>query len=136
MSFCRCVAVLVVLGASVAWADDQPPRENGTLPEDWEYVLPEGVTTRDVTYYSDEMPCYAKLFFPKDFSTGGSYAGVVLGHGYGGMHHGIEKYGARFAERGLVAMVIDYRSWGFSGGRATASGRIMSISSWLRMWQW
>ena len=23
-----------------------------------------------------------------------------------------------------------------SGGRATETGRIMSISSWLRMWQW
>jgi hypothetical protein len=29
---------------------------------------------------------------------------------------GIEKYAARFAERGLVAMAIDYRTYGYSGG--------------------
>jgi uncharacterized protein len=41
---------------------------------------------------------------------------VVLGQGYTGTHVSIEKYGTRFAEKGLIAMVIDYRGWGFSEG--------------------
>src|SRR4030095_8313876 len=74
------------------------------------------VTTREVTYYSDGIGCYAKLFFPKGFSASAKLPGVVLGQGWAGTHFSIEKYGARFAERGLVAMVIDYRGWGTSDG--------------------
>ncbi len=40
---------------------------------------------------------------------------VVVGHGINALSIGIEKYAARFAERGLVAMAIDYQSYGFSG---------------------
>jgi dienelactone hydrolase len=62
------------------------------------------------------VACYAKLFFPKEFASAGKIPGVVLGQGWAGSHFSIEKYGARFAERGLVAMVIDYRGWGSSDG--------------------
>ncbi|MEW6208220.1 MAG: alpha/beta fold hydrolase [Acidobacteriota bacterium] len=88
----------------------------GLTQEDWKYTLAEGVTTREVTFYSDGTPCYAKFFFPKGFSTAGKTPGVVLAHGWAAVHFSIEKYGARFAERGLVAMVIDYRGWGGSDG--------------------
>ena len=98
---------------------DQPVRERGTLPEDWEFDLPKGVTTRDVTYYSDEVPCYGRLFFPPGFDVNGKTPAVVLGHGFGGMHHGIDEFAADFASRGLVAMTIDYRFWGWSGGLVT-----------------
>jgi acetyl esterase/lipase len=40
---------------------------------------------------------------------------VVVGHGINALSIGIEKYSARFAARGLVAMAIDYQSYGFSG---------------------
>jgi uncharacterized protein len=90
--------------------------KSGLTEEDWKYTLAEGVTSREVTYYSDGMGCYAKLFFPKGFSPSGKTPGVVLGQGWAGTHFSIEKYGARFAERGLVAMVIDYRGWGSSDG--------------------
>jgi hypothetical protein len=69
---------------------------------------------REATYYSDGVACYAKLFFPRGFSPAGKTPGVVLGQGWAGTHFSIEKYGARLAERGLVAMVIDYRGWGSS----------------------
>ena len=63
----RCL-LFVLLSIGFLWATstpaDQPVRENGTLPEDWDFELPEGVTTRDVTFYSDEVPCYGRLFFP------------------------------------------------------------------------
>lgn len=88
--------------------------KTGLTPEDWKFKLAEGVTTREVTYYSDGVGCYARLFFPKGFSASGKTPGIVLGQGWAGTHFSIEKYGARFAERGLVAMVIDYRGWGSS----------------------
>ena len=113
-------AVLLLLSVSAMTVfADQPVRENGTLPEDWEFDLPEGVTTQDITYYSDEVPCYGRIFFPKGFDTGGKTPAVVLGHGFGGMHLGIDKFAAYFASRGLVAMTIDYRFWGWSGGLVT-----------------
>ena len=43
-------------------------RERGTQSEDWLFTLPEGVTSRQVTFYSDLAPCYARIFFPKGFS--------------------------------------------------------------------
>ncbi len=88
----------------------------GLTQEDWKYTLAEGVTVREATFFSDGTPCYAKFFFPKGFSNAGKTPAVVLAHGWAAVHFSIEKYGARFAERGLVAMVIDYRGWGGSDG--------------------
>src|SRR6185295_18935370 len=96
--------------------DADMKREGGTQPRDWAYDLPEGVTTRQVTFYKDGgTPLYGKLFLPKAFSTRGAWPAVVVGHGINALSIGIEKYAARFAERGLVAMAIYYQSYGFSG---------------------
>jgi uncharacterized protein len=96
--------------------DADMKREGGTQPRDWNYDLPEGVTTRQVTFYKDGgTPLYGKMFLPKPFSAGGAWPAVVVGHGINALSIGIEKYAARFAERGLVAMAIDYQSYGFSG---------------------
>lgn len=94
-------------------------RKGGTLPEDWPYRLPEGVTTRQVVFYSDGTQCVGKLFFPKGFSRAGKTPGIVLGHGFNGIAIGVEKYAARFAERGFVSFVIDYRTYGFSSGQVS-----------------
>ncbi|MFN0120248.1 MAG: alpha/beta hydrolase [Blastocatellia bacterium] len=90
--------------------------KTGLWPEDWKYALADGVTTKEVSYYSDGVQCYAKLFLPKGFNASGKTPGVVLGQGWAGTHFSIEKYGAQLAERGLVAMTIDYRGWGASDG--------------------
>jgi len=100
-------------------ASPEMKRQGGTQPQDWIYQLPDGVATRQVTFYSDGSPCHGKIFFPRGFSARGRWPAVVLGHGFNGISIGIEKYGARFAERGLVAMVIDYRTYGFSGGQVS-----------------
>src|SRR5207302_4650848 len=101
--------------------EDKKPK-TGLFPEDWAYKLAPGVTQKEVTYYSDGTACYAKIFFPKGFSPQDKTAGVVLGQGWAGTHFSIEKYGARFAGRGLVAMVIDYRGWGASDGFVSVTG--------------
>ena len=96
--------------------DPDQKREGGTQPRDWEYQLPDGVRTRQVTFYVDGgTPLYGKLFLPKGFTTSGKLPAVVVGHGINALSIGIEKFAARFAERGLVAMAIDYQSYGFSG---------------------
>jgi dienelactone hydrolase len=96
--------------------DPDMKREGGTQNRDWPYELGEGVTTRFVTFYVDGgTDVHGKLFLPKGFSTSGRWPAVVVGHGINAVSIGIEKYAARFAERGLVAMAIDYRSYGYSG---------------------
>jgi dienelactone hydrolase len=95
--------------------DPDQKRDGGTQPRDWDYQLPEGVRTRQVTFYVDGgTALYGKLFLPKGFTTAGKLPAVVVGHGINALSIGIEKFAARFAERGLVAMAIDYQSYGFS----------------------
>jgi dienelactone hydrolase len=96
--------------------DADMKREGGTQPRDWNYDLPGGVTTRQITLYVDGgTPLYGKMFFPRGFTKTGRWPAVVVGHGINALSIGIEKYGARFADRGLVAMAIDYQGHGFSG---------------------
>jgi len=95
--------------------DEDQKREGGTQPRDWNYDLPAGVTTRQVTFYVDGgTALYGKMFFPRGFTTASKWPAVVVGHGINALSIGIEKYAARFADRGLVAMAIDYQSYGFS----------------------
>ena len=95
--------------------DADMKREGGTQPRDWDYALPDGVMTKQITFYVDGgTPLYGKLFFPKGFKATERRPGVVVGHGINALSIGIEKYAARFADRGLVAMAIDYQSYGFS----------------------
>ncbi|MBP6821037.1 MAG: acetylxylan esterase [Acidobacteria bacterium] len=112
------IFLLVCLAGNASAQDKTAEKKlkTGLWPSDWVYTLAEGVTTREITFYSDGIGCYGKIFFPKGFSPSGKTPGIVLGQGWAGNHFSIEKYGARFAERGLVAMVIDYRGWGSSDG--------------------
>lgn len=118
-----CVAALLSVAAALAGPSDTKEIKSGLEPADWAYRLPDGVTRRESTYYSDDVPCYAMIFFPRGFSTAGKTPAVVLGQGWAGTHFSIEKYGARLAARGFVAMVIDYRGWGYSDGFVTLKER-------------
>jgi len=114
---------MLVLG--LAWGGLAVPslaqrRLTGVPPSGKVYTLGEGIVAKEVTFYSDDMPCWAKMFYPKGFDPAGKTPGVVLAHGWAGISEFLEKYGNRFAERGLVAMVIDYRGWGRSPGFVTA----------------
>jgi dienelactone hydrolase len=94
----------------------KPVAKQGLGVTDYAYTMPEGVTTKDVVYYSDGVACYGKIFFPKGYDAAGKTPAVVLGQGWAGTHVSIEKYAAAFAKHGLVAMAIDYRGWGNSEG--------------------
>lgn len=75
-----------------------------------------GVTAKDVRFYSEGIECHGKIFMPKSFSAESKTPAVVLAPGWGEIAASIERYAAQFASRGLVAMAIDYRGWGRSGG--------------------
>jgi uncharacterized protein len=74
------------------------------------------LNTRDVHFYSEDVSCYGKLFLPDGFSANGKAAAVVLAPGWGETEASIEKYATALAQKGIVAMAIDYRGWGKSGG--------------------
>lgn len=74
------------------------------------------VTTKDVRFYSEGVQCAGRLYLPKGFSADAKLPGVVLAPGWMQTAASIEKFAAIFAARGLVAMAIDYRGWGKSGG--------------------
>lgn len=115
----KLMTIVVLFCLTVTSSAQETRIKSGLTPEDWAYKMAEGVTAKEVTYFSDGVGCYARIFYPKGFSAGGKTPGVVLGQGWAGTHFSIEKYGARFAERGLVAMVIDYAA----GDRATLLSR-------------
>lgn len=94
----------------------KPVEKKGLEPSDYAYVMPEGVTTKEIVYYSEGVPCYGKIFYPKDFDAAKKTPAIVMGQGWAGSHVSIEKYAAAFASHGLIAMTIDYRGWGNSSG--------------------
>lgn len=96
----------------------------GIPPEHRGYELAPGVTSSDVYFYSDGVLCWARLFFPADFSPQGRTPGVVLAQGWTETADTVLKFAARFAERGLVAMAFDYRGWGRSDGFVSLLERV------------
>lgn len=98
---------LVCWFAAAARAAPQPSRPATAV---------DAVATRDVRFFSEGVQCFGRVFFPKAYTTEGKAAAVVLAPGWGETASSVEKYAVRFASRGLVAMTIDYRGWGKSGG--------------------
>lgn len=117
-----CLAVAVL--AASAHAAFAQSKYNGIPPEHRKYTLGEGVTQKDVTFYSDDVACFARIFYPKNFDPDGKTPAVVCAQGWTGFADTIHKYGNRFAEKGLVAMTIDYRGWGESDGFVTMIDRV------------
>ena len=62
-----------------AFAQDKSTKD-GLDPADWVYKLDDGVTSREVTYYSDDVADYAKVFFPKNFDPKGKTPAILLRH--------------------------------------------------------
>jgi uncharacterized protein len=71
---------------------------------------------KDVRFYSEGVSCFARIFTPTEHTPASRAPAVVLAPGWGETEATTEKYARRFAARGIVAMAIDYRGWGRSGG--------------------
>jgi hypothetical protein len=118
------VLAVLLLAGSIGALAQTPATPPPPLSAPTDAELPAGVTAKLVTFWSEGVPCYARVFFPAGFDAATADAakkspGVVLANGWTGLAGTLERYGARFAERGLVAMAIDYRGWGKSGGFVT-----------------
>lgn len=100
--------------------------KNRLDPEDYDYVMADGVTAKEVTYYSEGVACWGRIFYPKGFSESDKRIGIVLGHGWTGTHASLEQYANFFAHKGMVAMAIDYRGWGKSNGFITLAEPVKS----------
>src|SRR5262249_32169350 len=85
---------------------------------------PEGVTSKEIRFYSEGVACYGKLFLPKGTDAQSKLPGVVLAPDWGETCSSIESYAAQFANSGLVALAIDYRGWGKSGGFVQTAGQV------------
>jgi len=78
--------------------------------------LPDGISTKDVTFYSEGIQCHGRIFLPRGFGADSKIPAVVVAPGWGKIESSVESFANRFAVAGLVAMTIDYRGWGQSGG--------------------
>jgi dienelactone hydrolase len=78
-------------------------------------ALPAGVTTREVSFFSEAVKAYGKMFLPSGFSADSKAAAVIVAPGVGQTAVTVESYASALAQRGIVAMAIDYRGWGKSG---------------------
>jgi len=110
--------LMIGLLSTLAVAQDNEIK-NRLDPEDYDYTLGEGITTKEITFYSEGVACWGNIFYPKGFVDSDKRPGIVLGHGWTGTHASLEQYANYFAVRGMVAMAIDYRGWGKSNGFIT-----------------
>ena len=99
-----------------SWLSLSPVAELSLAAQPSRPAVPEGVTAKEVKFFSEAVQCYAKIYLPKGFSVEGKAPAVVLAPAPGDTAASIDKYAAQLAARGLVAMTIDYRGWGKSGG--------------------
>src|SRR5690242_8065869 len=65
-------------------------KREATIPEDWNYKLAPGVTTKQVSFYVDGgTRLQGKVFYPKGFDPKASYPGIVVAHGINALAVGI-----------------------------------------------
>jgi|HubBroStandDraft_5_1064220.scaffolds.fasta_scaffold101567_2 pimeloyl-ACP methyl ester carboxylesterase len=73
----------------------------------------EVVAYQEVTFWSGGIECAADLYLQDD---PGPHPSLVLGHGFAMTKEGLRNEGRYFRDAGYNAMVIDYRTFGMSGG--------------------
>ena len=81
-------------------------------------------TTKDATWFSEEVRANGKLYLPAGFNPSGKTPGVVLAPAWGETAATLEPYATALAAHGIVALTVDYRGWGKSGGDIYLGERI------------
>ena len=81
------------------------------------------VTT--IQFTSQGTVCEGDLYLPDNFDPDGSYPALVLGHGFTVARTSLVEEGRLFAQAGFVALTIDYRHFGTSGGEPR--GRLLPM---------
>ena len=96
------------------------------MPGQADESVADGVTAKAVTFYSDHVACQARIFFPDGFTADDANAAVVLAPDWTRTAESVHPYAEEFAANGIVAMAIDYRGWGESGGFVTQAERVVT----------
>jgi dienelactone hydrolase len=84
-------------------------------PEYPALVLPATVTRAPVTIWSNGVALDGDLYRPRELGERPA-PGVVLTHGWGGSKSTGERYGAKLAEAGMIALCFTHAGWEGSGG--------------------
>src|SRR5262245_42759496 len=112
----RLMIIVVTIGSLVPNSESQTRSSGSKRDLVTSTALPDGVSARDVVFFSEGIQCYGRLFTPVGFSAESKAPAVVVAPGWGEIESSVEPIAAGFASAGLVAMTIDYRGWGKSGG--------------------
>ncbi len=73
-----------------------------------------GVMQREAVWYSEQVRVVGRLFKPAGAT--GDLPAAILAPGWGRTADTLDVYAAQLAASGIVALTIDYRGWGRSGG--------------------
>ena len=83
--------------------------------------VPSGVTLKEVRFFSEQVEVSGRLFSPASVNNAPV---VVLAPGWGKTAASLDAYAAALAGQGIVALIVDYRGWGRSGGYLYLGERI------------
>ncbi len=78
--------------------------------------LPSGVKLTEARWYSEQVEVSGRLFTPANFSGTSNARAVVLAPAWGQTAQSLDAYAEALAAKGIVALAVDYRGWGRSGG--------------------
>ena len=84
------------------------------------FKAPDDIQFRTANIISEGTRMAAEVFSPK--ITDGNLPTIIMSHGWGGTAHSLRPDAIVFARAGFLVVVFDYRGWGNSDARLTASG--------------
>ena len=74
------------------------------------------MTSEIVSFKVDGVEVQGDLYLPADRKAGERRPAIVCGNGFGGLRDMLVTQGEAFSGAGYIALIIDYRSFGRSGG--------------------
>ncbi|MEO1078556.1 MAG: prolyl oligopeptidase family serine peptidase [Pseudomonadota bacterium] len=83
--------------------------------------MPDNVSREKITIWSRGIALDGDIYRPIGLSADSAVPGVVLSHGIGGDKLTPERYAARFASSGMIALTFTHASWGDSHGQLIAA---------------
>lgn len=84
--------------------------------------MPLTVNREKITIWSDGVALDGDIYRPNDLGGGRLAPAVVMSHGLGGNKSTAERYAAKFAQAGMIALCFSHAGWGDSGNRLVLMG--------------
>jgi uncharacterized protein len=114
-------AVLAVISALLSGSASAQETES-VFERQPPFVLPDDVTVRKATIWSEGTRLAAYLYSPK--SASGKLPTIIMAYGWGGTMSRFRSEAAAFAEAGYLVVMFDYRGWGDSDGRVVLASPV------------